>query len=295
VASPVITQPPAFRWDRVRAGLGEWAGWALGLDDSAILWSGQRVDRPALPYLSLQRITGPNARGMSQKRLRWPCPSSVLLTCLLPAVGDAVRFEVDGWTVSHTRLVGEAVADIRDSLLEQCLPTLHLGGWSAAPTGAAGLTITPVALGEVGRVVALRNCIPDQTSTWTRRITQEVGARVRIAAHGGRGAGQSPTEWITTLRMALDDDEGRAKLARYGVAFRSRAVEVDPRDVEGVGEIEEVAALDVFPVWQGHRTIALGGPLAGALLSLDSALKIEGGIVAIDGALLTTAGLPSGL
>lgn len=286
MAAPVITQPPAFRWDRVRAGLGEWAGWALGLDDSAILWSGQRVDRPALPYLSLQRITGPNFRGMSQKRLRWPCPSSVLITCLLPAVGDAVRIGVDNWTIAHTRLLAEDVTDVRDALLDQCLPSQHLGGWTATPTGADGITITPGGLGEVGRVNALRNCVATQTSVWTRRITQELGARVRVAAMGGRATnGQSPTEWISTLRMAMDDDEGRVKLARYGIAFRSRSIDVDPRDVEGAGEIEEVAAMDVFPVWQGHRTVALGGPLEGALLDAESAL----GGLAIGDALVSTA------
>ncbi len=257
-----------------------WASWALGLPSGAVLWAEQRVDRPALPYLSLERISGPTARGLADVRRRWPAPASVLVAPLLPAVGDAVRFKVDGWLVSHVRGPGEDLADVRDALIDQCAADSHLAGWAATPTGPTGITITPAALGDVGRVVALRSCVATATSTWSRRVTLGLTARVRVAAMGARS--QSPTEWITGLRIAMEDDETRARLARYGLAFRSRAVEVDPRDVEAPPEVEEVAALDLFLAWQGQRTTALGAPLAGAWVSGGAILGDGGERVAVE-------------
>lgn len=250
-----------------------WASWALGLPPGAVLWAEQRVDRPPLPYLSLERISGPTARGLADVRRRWPAPASVAVTLLLPAVGDAARFKVDGWIVSHVRGPGEQLADVRDALIEQCAADSHLAGWAATASGQGGITITPAALGDVGRVDALRNCVADVTPAWSRRVTLDLTARVRVAAMGARS--QSPTEWIAGLRLAMEDDETRARLARYGLSFRSRAVEVDPRDVDAPPEVEEVAALDLFLAWQGQRTTALGAPLAGAWVS--------GGTVLADG------------
>jgi len=242
-----------------------WASWALGLPPGAVLWAEQRVDRPPLPYLSLERISGPTARGLGGVRRRWPAPASVLVGLLLPAVGDAVRFRVDGWLVSHVRGPGEALADVRDALIEQCAADSHLAGWVATPAGLDGITITPAALGDVGAVAPLRNCVATAATTWARRVTLDLTARVRVAAMGGRS--QSPTEWITGLRLAMEDDESAARLARYGLSFRSRSIEVDPCNVAAPPEVEEVAALDLFVAWQGQRTTALGAPLSGAWVS----------------------------
>lgn len=263
MVAPAATQAPPFRWDRVRAGIGEWAGWALGLPDSAILWSAQRVNRPALPYLLIERVSGPTSRGLACVRRRWPAPASTLITTLLPAVGDAARFRVDGWTVTHVRAPGEDLADVRDGLLAECDQALHLAGWSAAATGGAGITIVPDALGDVGEVVPLWNCTSADTTTYARRVTLQLESRVRISCIGARS--QSPTEWAATLRLAVDDDETRARLRRYGLTLKSRAIEVDPRDVDAPPEVEEVAAIELMIGWQGHRTTAGGSALAGAM------------------------------
>lgn len=259
----------------MRAGIGEWAGWALGLPDSAILWAGQRVDRPALPYLSIERISGPTSRGLASVRRRWPAPASTLLTVLLPAAGDAARFRVDGWTVTHVRAPGEALADVRDALLDACDQALHLAGWTAVAAGADGLTIVPDALGDVGEVVPLRNCTATPTVTYARRVTLELESRVRISCIGARS--QSPTEWAATLRLALDDDETRARLRRYGLTLKSRALTVDPRDVEQPDEIEEVAAVEIMVGWQGHRTTAGGSALAGAYTAAEAGVFVGTG------------------
>lgn len=267
-----------------------WASWALGLPAGAVLWAEQRVDRPPLPYLSLERISGPTARGLADVRRRWPAPASAALTLLLPAVGDAVRFRVDGWIVSHVRGPGEAIADVRDALIGQCAADSHLAGWSATPAGPDGIVITPAALGDFARVDALRSCVAEVTPAWSRRVTLDLTARVRVAAMGARS--QSPTEWIAGLRLAMEDDETRARLARYGLAFRSRAVEVDPRDVEAPPEVEEVAALDLFLAWQGQRTTPLGAPLAGAWISGGSILGGPGEEPAATGLPASTDGKP---
>lgn len=272
---PAAAAPPPYRWERVEAGLGEWAGQALALPGSAVLWGGHRVDRPELPYLSLQRISGPTARGLALVRRRWPGLASILVSAVLPAVGEAVRFRVDGWVVAHVRAPGEDLADVRDALIEQCAPAAHLAGWSATPSGAGGIVIVPDSLGEVGRVDPLRGCTATVTTAWARRLTLDFTARVRIAALGARS--QSPASWITGLRLAMDDPDTLAQLRRYGLSFRSRAIDVDPRDVEAPPEVEEVAAMDVFVAWQGQRTTALGAPLAGALISGASSLIVGPG------------------
>lgn len=256
----------------MRAGIGEWAGWALGLPDSAILWAGQRVDRPALPYLSIERISGPTSRGLASVRRRWPAPASTLLTVLLPAVGDAVRFRVDGWTVSHVRAPGELLADVRDALLDACDQALHLAGWTAVAAGAGGVTIVPDALGDVGEVVPLRNCTATPTVTYARRVTLQLESRVRISCIGARS--QSPTEWAATLRLAVDDDETHARLARYGLTLKSRAIDVDPRDVQQPDEVEEVAAIELMVGWQGHRTTPGGSALAGAYTAAEAGVFV---------------------
>lgn len=273
--APAATHPPPFRWDRVRAGLGEWAGWALGLPDSAVLWSGQRVDRPALPYLSIERISGPTSRGLGQVRRRWPAPASTLVTCLLPTVGDGVGFRVDAYPIAHTRTAGQTIADVRDALLEKCDQGLHLAGWTAVAAGADGITIVPDALGDVGEVVAHRGCVITPTVTYARRVTLDLEARIRISCIGART--QSPTEWVSTLRLAADDDETSARLRRYGLTLKSRAITVDPRDVQAPSEIEEVAAVDLIVGWQGHRTTAGGFALAGAWTAAGAGVVVGPG------------------
>lgn len=46
--------------------------------------------------------------------------------------------------------------------------------------------------------------------------------------------------------LAVDDDDTRERLRRYGLALKSRAIVVDPRDVEAPSEIEEVAAIELM-------------------------------------------------
>lgn len=256
----------SFKWDRVEAGLGEWAAWALGLPGSAVLWAGHRVGRPELPFALLERISGPTQRELARVRLRWPAPTSVLASVQLPAVGDAARLRVDGWTAAKVRAPGEALADVRDALLEQLAPELHLGGWSAAAEGEGGIRIEPGQLGDFARVDPLRNvAVAVEAQQWSRRISADLTARVRFTAVGPRE--QDAGAWAATARLAMDDPDSRALLARYGLAFQSRAIEVDPRDLEGGPEPESRAAFDAFVAWTAHRTTALGGPLEGAIVS----------------------------
>lgn len=256
----------SFKWERVEAGLGEWAAWALGLPSDAVLWAGHRVGRLELPFALLERISGPTQPGLARVSLRWPAPTSVLATVQLPAVGDAARLRVDGWTAAKVRAPGEALGDVRDALLEQLAPELHLAGWSAAAEGAGGIRIEPGQLGDFARVDPLRNVAVQTTAVqWSRRISADVVARVRFAAVGPRE--QDAGAWATTARLAMDDPASRALLARYGLAFQSRAIEVDPRDLESGPEPESRAAFDAFVAWTAHRTTPLGAPLAGAIVS----------------------------
>lgn len=261
----------SFKWDRVEAGLGEWAAWALGLPGSAVLWAGHRVGRLELPFALLERISGPTQRELARVRLRWRAPTSVLASVQLPAVGDAARLRVDGWTAAKIRAPGEGLGDVRDALLEQLAPELHLGGWSAAAEGAGGIRIEPGQLGDFARVDPLRNvAVAVEAEQWSRRISADLTARVRFTAVGPRE--QDAGAWAATARLAMDDPESRALLARYGLAFQSRAIEVDPRDLEGGPEPESRAAFDAFVAWTAHRTTPLGEPLAGAVVSGASAL-----------------------
>ena len=186
MASPPVSY---FAWLRFQRAVGRWARLALGLDadeQRSVIWADHNVQRPPLPYLSLQVTSGPSRR--AQDAEQWPRlePLSIAVQVLPSAVvatGDACRFFVNGELFEYLAAPGATVTIARNALLASVQASVQLGA-TATSSGVDSIILTADRPGSL-RAEAAVGCAA--TVTATQLVSMVVGPReirVRATAYG---------------------------------------------------------------------------------------------------------------
>ena len=212
MASPPVSY---FAWLRFQRAVGRWARLALGLDadeQRSVIWADHNVQRPPLPYLSLQVTSGPSRR--AQDAEQWPRlePLSIVVQVLPSAVavaGDACRFFVNGELFEHLAAPGDTVTTVRNAQLARVQASVQLGA-TATSSGVDSIVLAADRPGSL-RAEAAVGCAA--TVTATQLVSTVVGPReirVRATAYGApepRADGDvSVAEWIELLAEAAQAD-----------------------------------------------------------------------------------------
>lgn len=250
-----MATPPKswFPWHRFQLAVGAWAKGALGFapEGSEVVWADFNVQRPALPYLSLQVTAGPTRR--AQDAELWPrlYPATVTVTILPAAVattGDLTNLFVNGELFSYVAQLGDTVTDARDGLLVQIQASVQLMA-TAAPSGANAIVLTATEPGSL-QVDAALACAAVTNTTALVAVT--VGARdvrVRATAYGApepNAPGQvGVAEWIELLAEGTQDPDLRLELRRQGYVVSSVNVLQQRMTAPSGAEREPRAAADI--------------------------------------------------
>ncbi len=232
-----MATPPKsyFPWRRFQRAVGTWAAKSLGFEPTtrAVIWGDFDVQRPALPYLSLQVTSGPNRRAQDPEM--WPrlYPSVIdvqVLAAAVTNVGSLANLIVNGELFTHTAIGGDTTTTVRNDLVTKINASVELGA-TAAPTGASTLRLTAAGPGMLSVEPALA---VSATTIATQLVKLNVGARevrVRATAYGApepNAPGQvSVAEWIELLAQGAQDDVLRDELRNQGfVISRSQIMQL---------------------------------------------------------------------
>lgn len=251
-----MATPPVsyFPWLRFQRAVGRWAARALGLPDTtrAVVWADHGVERPALPYVGLQVISGPSRR--AQDAEQWPRlePSAITIQVLPSAVaatGDACRFFINGELFEYLAAPGATVTIARNALLASVQASLQLGA-TATSSGADSIELAADRPGSL-RAEAAIGC--SATTTATQLVSVVVGPReirVRATAYGAPEPRQatdvSVAEWVELLAEAVQDDDLRLYLTRQGVTISRVQVMQQRASGPSGAEREPRAAADLL-------------------------------------------------
>ena len=265
MASPPVSY---FAWLRFQRAVGRWARLALGLDadeQRSVIWADHNVQRPPLPYLSLQVTSGPSRR--AQDAEQWPRlePLTMAVQVLPSAVvaaGDACRFFVNGELFEHLAAPGDTVTTVRNAQLARVQASVQLGA-TATSSGADSIVLTADRPGSL-RAEAAVGCAA--TVTATQLVSLVVGPReirVRATAYGApepRADGDvSVAEWIELLAEAAQDSDLRLFLKRQGVTFaRVQVMQQRPSGPSGPEREPRAAADLLFGVEVRRGTVVVG-------------------------------------
>lgn len=265
MASPPVSYFPVLRFQRA---VGRWARLALGLPEDetrSVIWADYNVQRPPLPYLSLQVTSGPSRR--AQDAEQWPRlePATIVVQVLPSAVeatGDALRLFVNGELFEYLAAPGATVTVARNALLAKVQGSVQLGA-TAVAAGADSITLTADRPGSL-RAAAAIGCTA--TVTATQLVSIVIGPRdirVRATAYGApepRVDGDvSVAEWIELLAEAAQDDDLRLYLKRQGVTFARVQVMQQRLSGPSGAEREPRAAADLlFGVEVRRGTVVTG-------------------------------------
>lgn len=213
-------------WQRLQDSVAAWAQGALGLtdEDRGVVWADYNLQRPPLPYLSLQIASGPTRRGKDAEL--WPAnlPATTTVRVLPSALetnlaGDpGLNLFVNGELFSYAAQPGDGVDDVRDDVVAQITASAQLGA-SAAPVGADSLLLTATDPGSLRYTTALGCVVTGETTQLVRITTGAREVRVRATAYGPEpldASGVSVAEWIELLVEGQQNAELRLELARRG-------------------------------------------------------------------------------
>ncbi len=254
-----MATPPAswLPWLRFKRAVGRWCEAGLGFapGSGAVLWADHDVQRPPLPYLGLQVVSGPTRRRMDARSWPTEVPHAVTVRVLPSAVaapGDLLNLFVNLELFSHEAAPGDTVATVRGALVAAVNASVQLGV-TAAPQGADSLVLTASRPGSL-RVEAALGC--EVTSTTTRLVAMTTGSRevrVRATAYGApepRSAGDvGVAEWVELLAEAGDDPDLALELRRHGVVCSRVSVLQQPASAPSGADRETRAFADlVFTV-----------------------------------------------
>ena len=265
MASPPVSY---FAWLRFQRAVGRWARLALGLDadeQRSVIWADHNVQRPPLPYLSLQVTSGPSRR--AQDAEQWPRlePLTMAVQVLPSAVvaaGDACRFFVNGELFEHLAAPGDTVTTVRNAQLARVQASVQLGA-TATSSGADLIVLAADRPGSL-RAEAAVGCAA--TVTTTQLVSMVVGPReirVRATAYGApeprTSSDVSVAEWVELLTAAAQDSDLRLFLTRQRVTFaRVQVMQQRPSGPSGPEREPRAAADLLFGVEVRRGTVVVG-------------------------------------
>jgi hypothetical protein len=196
---PVRTFAPK----RIRAFFDRWAGLALGWTSTGAAASTTRRvhqadggdPRPALPYFSYTRMTGPSAIAGAQDTV-WigDVPTSATITVTTSTVGDWTTVVINEARFSRQLLAGETTTDQRDALL--ALIQASIEPVTATASGASAIALVPEYPGDLQYVTAVEGCTASTVLDIRQVVRGQRAWRYRVQLHAGSDGSDSGSGWI---------------------------------------------------------------------------------------------------
>lgn len=201
--------------------VGRWAERASGL---RAIHDGHSTTERAPPYLGLEWIERPT---QSSPRIEYDldaCPTSGLLT-LTAAEGAQVAVVVNLARARLTRDVGEPLAALAGRVATELAPML--AGRVVVATAGAGVTLTPVTIGDLWDVGAVEGATASTAGEVAARVVDRVwrcAVRVNVikappssGQAGVAGDGETAAEIVAALLEALYEPWCQALFDGFGV------------------------------------------------------------------------------
>ncbi len=226
------------------------------VDDNRFVWVKQGGPRPPRPYIGMQIIDGPDARGITKEEDRYREALTSKRVTITGAV-DAIqyRIRVNGMLVEIVSGVAATLTSIRDALRIETQAMIDLGQGeplTLLDVGGDAFDVIPVVAGDLLGVstlnpsteVSLADTVSD---VWVIETVADVDMTVQCTVFDAGDAGPDTTRRLSgRLRKALDLPDTLETAERERVAMRAISNTIDLAGLEpGGAKLQAQSSFDV--------------------------------------------------